>query len=118
MSQTYSELLDWQWRSYADAHRNRKNLLIHILAVPLFWLGAIYFVVPLVFAGLLYSLGGLLLMGLALFLQGRGHALEAQPPAPFRDLRDFVRRILAEQFVTFPRFVLSGGWYRNLSNAA
>ncbi|MBL6751151.1 MAG: terminase [Nevskia sp.] len=115
MSRTYSELLDWQWRNYAAGHRNRRNLLIHILAVPLFWVGAVNFVVPLVFAGLVHALGGALAMGLSLFLQGRGHALEEQAPEPFQDLRDLLRRILAEQFVTFPRFVLSGGWYRNFS---
>jgi hypothetical protein len=117
MNQSYSELLDRQWRHYAAGQRNRRNLLIHLLTVPLFWIGAIEFVVPLVFAGLLYALGGAVLMALALFLQAHGNALEAQPREPCRDLRECVRRTLAEQFVTFPRFVLSGGWYRNYNSA-
>ena len=117
MSQTFSELLDWQWQGYADNHRNRNNLLIHIVAVPLFWIGALNFVVPLVFAGLIHALGGALLMGLSLFIQGKGHEMEDQPPAPFKDAREFVRRVIAEQFVTFPRFVLSGGWWRNFNAA-
>jgi len=110
---TFSELLDWQWRNYDANHRNRDNLLIHIVAVPLFWIGAVNFVVPLVFAGLLHALGGAVLMGVSLFLQGKGHDMEANPPLPFKDWREFVRRVVAEQFVTFPRFVFSGGWLRN-----
>jgi hypothetical protein len=43
--------------------------------------------------------------------------MEANPPAPFKDAREFVRRVVAEQFVTFPRFVLSGGWWRNFNAA-
>ncbi|HZR37901.1 MAG TPA: terminase [Nevskia sp.] len=115
--ETFSELLDWQWRGYDANHRNRHNLLIHIIAVPLFWIGAVNFVVPLVFAGLIHALGGAILMGVALFLQAKGHEMEARPPEPFRDARDFARRLLAEQFVTFPRFVLTGGWWRNFNAA-
>jgi hypothetical protein len=115
MNQSFTELLDWQWRSYPANHRNRHNLLIHLCAVPLFWIGFVNFVVPLVFAGLVHALGGAILMGVSLFLQHKGHEMEARPPEPFRDLRDFARRLLAEQFVTFPRFVLSGGWWRNFN---
>ncbi len=118
MNQSFSELLDWQWADYSERHRNHNNLLIHIFAVPLFWLGAINFVVPLLFAGLLYSLSGLILMGLSVFIQGKGHEMEKLPPVPFGRVRDFVRRLLAEQFVTFPRFVISGGWQRNLTAAS
>jgi hypothetical protein len=118
MNQSFSELLDWQWSDYSERHRNRNNLLIHIVAVPLFWLGAINFVFPLLFAGLLYSLSGLVLMALSIFVQGKGHEMEKLPPLAFQGPRDFLRRLLAEQFVTFPRFVFSGGWYRNLTSAS
>jgi hypothetical protein len=113
----FSELLDSQWQHYDANHRNRNNLLIHIVAVPLFWIGALNFAVPLVFAGLLHALGGLIIMALSLFLQSKGHEMEANPPLPFKDWREFVRRVVAEQFVTFPRFVVSGGWWRNLNAA-
>jgi hypothetical protein len=33
---------------------------------------------------------------------------------PFDGAADFVSRFVVEQWVTFPRFVLSGGWRRNL----
>ena len=65
-TQTFSELLDWQWSHYPENHRNRTNLLIHIVAVPLFWVGAINFVFPLVFLGLIHALGGAVLMALSL----------------------------------------------------
>ena len=117
-TQTFSELLDWQWSHYPENHRNRTNLLIHIVAVPLFWVGAINFVFPLVFLGLIHALGGAVLMALSLFAQGKGHEMEQNPPLPFASVRDYVRRVLAEQFVTFPRYVLSGGWWRAYHAAA
>ena len=114
---SFSELLESQWNGYAAAHRNRNNLLIHIVSVPLFWIGAVNFVVPLIFAGLVHALGGAVLMGVALFLQAKGNEMEGRTPEPFGDARDYVRRVLAEQFVTFPRFVISGAWWRNFNAA-
>lgn len=121
---TFAELLEWQWSDYTDKHRNRTNLLIHIVAVPLFWLGAfqglgalllLLLGVPGVFGMLVWAA---VLTGGSLFAQARGHALEATPPAPFTSSKDFLRRIVAEQFLTFPRFVLSGHWYGNLRAAS
>jgi hypothetical protein len=106
-------LLQRQWSSYSAAHQNRTNLLIHLFAVPLFMLAT----VGLVFAVLRLSiiLGVLSLIGLvvALALQAKGHALEPVAPEPFAGGLDFVRRLFAEQWITFPRFVISGGWLRN-----
>ena len=48
----------------------------------------------------------------ALGLQRHGHSLEAQASEPFSDRKDAVSRLLVEQFLTFPRFFLSGGWWR------
>ena len=113
---SFSELLKWQWSRYAASHRNRNNLLIHLVTVPLFWIGAVNFVVPLVFAGMVHALGGAILMVVALFLQAKGNEMEGNAPEPpFKDARDYVRRMLAEQFFTFPRFVFSGGWWRNFN---
>jgi hypothetical protein len=53
-------------------------------------------------------------MGTSAGRQGRGHRREREAPAPFAGPGDFLARFLAEQWVTFPRFVLSGGCYRNL----
>jgi len=35
------ELLQWQWEGYAKYHQSRTNLLINIVAVPLFLIGTI-----------------------------------------------------------------------------
>jgi hypothetical protein len=83
--------------------------------VPLFWVGTIGLIATVVAGG---SLGGVafaaacLLVSLA--LQGRGHKVEENPPEPFAGPANAVARIVLEQWVTFPRFVLSGGWLRAL----
>ena len=117
MRRSFSELLEWQWSDYARRHRSRSNLIIHIIAVPLFWIGAIGFVYHLLFSGLIFALSGALLMGASLFAQGKGHEAEAEHPEPFQGAWDFACRVGAEQFITFPRFVVSGAWYRNLRKA-
>jgi uncharacterized membrane protein YGL010W len=110
-------LLEWQWSDYPAKHRNRANLLLHIVAVPLFQLGTLI----LVYAALRLSVAAVALalvcMVAALVFQGRGHKLEPETPTPFDGLADFVSRFVAEQWVTFPRFVLSGAWYRNITGA-
>ncbi len=58
------------------------------------------------------AVGGVL-AALALAAQGRGHRLETTPPIPFRSPLDAVARLIVEQLVTFPRFVLSGGFARS-----
>jgi hypothetical protein len=103
-------LLRRQFSHYPEVHRNRKNLLLHLLTVPLFMAGT----VAVAFAWLSpWLLFGLAAMMLAMALQGRGHAQEDSPPEPFRGPRDVLTRILAEQWITFPRFVLSGGFARS-----
>lgn len=110
-------LLQRQWVTYSAGHKDRTNLLIHLFAVPLFILATV---------GLIYALSSLAiipgvisLIGLvaSLALQGTGHSLESVPPEPFDGALDFARRLLAEQWITFPRFVLSGGWFRNYLSA-
>jgi hypothetical protein len=58
-------------------------------------------------------LGAVTMLG-SIVVQGRGHRREREAPTPFSGGSDLVTRLFAEQWVTFPRFVLSGGWYRNL----
>ena len=111
------ELLAWQWSDYAGKHRNRVNLLIHIVAIPLFMLGCVIALVAL-FKGLGLIFLGLLAMALSVVVQGVGHKFETVRPAPFKGFPDFVRRVFFEQWVTFPRYVLSGGWSRAVSGKA
>ena len=88
---------------YPRFHRDRVNLAIHIVMVPMF------------VAGVLAALWAALLAALPLVsmaAQGVGHKRETNPPLPFAGPGAFLRRILAEQFFRFPVFVLGGGWIR------
>ena len=102
---------------YGHFHRDRLNLWLHLLVVPLFISGVLLSFGALLTLRLSLLLAGLGLAAFSLFVQGRGHAREQVPALPFRGLGDFLWRIFREQFVLFPRFVWSGGWRRQLSGA-
>lgn len=104
-------LLAWQFRNYPNGHRDRRNLALHVATAPLFIAGTCGVVLaPFTSPWLLgFAVAAL---ALPLVVQGRGHRLEANPPAPFLGPGDFVVRLLVEQWVTFPRYVLSGGFSR------
>ncbi|HEV2443141.1 MAG TPA: terminase [Steroidobacteraceae bacterium] len=103
---------------YARYHQSRSNLLLHIVFVPLFVAGNVALLAALVERRWLLALGALTLTVISLAIQGRGHRGEAVPPEPFTGPVNAVARILLEQWVTFPRFVLSGAWRQALRNAA
>ncbi len=104
-------LLAWQWSIYPQGHRNPVNLGLHLATAPLFLLGT----VALLAAPLLtwrlapVGLGGIVI---AFAAQRRGHKGEVSPPRPFRGPLDLLARFFVEQWVTFPRYVLSGGFGR------
>jgi hypothetical protein len=107
-------LFEWQWSDYAAKHRNRLNLLLHIVSVPVFQIGTLILLCAVItVSGAAAAVGVICMVG-ALAAQGRGHKLERETPTPFDGAADFVSRFVAEQWVTFPRFVLSGGWLQNL----
>jgi hypothetical protein len=110
------ELLRWQWQGYAKYHRSRGNLLIHIVAVPLFLLGTVAFVVAVIQLSLVLLVVAIGCIVVAVALQDHGHRLEAIPPEPFSGPLNFVSRLFLEQWVTFPRFVIAGGWGAALRN--
>ena len=112
-----SQLLQWQWDGYPKYHQSRANLLIHIFAVPLFLVGTVSLVTAVIQLSLLLLAVALGCIAVAIALQGRGHRLEAVPPEPFSGPLNFVSRLFFEQWVTFPRFVLSGGWSAALRKA-
>ena len=64
------------------------------------------------------ALGGAVLWPLAMAIQGRGHRLETTAPVAFTGPGDAISRIFVEQLITFPRFVLSGGFARAWEGAA
>jgi hypothetical protein len=107
---TFSELVAWAWRETPPVHRNTSNLLIHIVAVPLFVLGHL-----LLLGGVLASrwlaVAGIVCIVVSVAIQGFGHSLERQQVHPFNGPRDFVRRLYAEQFYNFWRFLFTGQWY-------
>ena len=113
-----SDLLAWQWSGYPRYHAARANLLLHIVAVPIFLVGNIALIAGLLRLAPVPIILGIAAMGLALALQGRGHRLEAVLPEPFSGPVNAISRLLLEQWFTFPRFVLSGGWASALKRAA
>lgn len=106
-------LLEWQWSQYGDAHQDRRNLVLHVATAPVFVAGTVAVAAAPFVSGWL-ALGGFAAMFVAMAAQGRGHRMEHAAPAPFRGPLDVVARIFAEQWITFPRYVLSGGLTRAL----
>ena len=114
MSARPQGLLSWQWRGYARNHNHPRSLLLHIIAVPMFMAGNVLLVYGVLSLSVPAVGLGVLCMALSLMLQGRGHRLEAVRPEPFAGPLDVAQRILAEQWITFPRYVLSGQWWAAL----
>jgi len=104
-------LLAWQWALYPAGHRSRTNLVVHVLTVPLFWIGTLVAIAAPFVAPIWTPLGLVVMVG-AVAAQGRTHAGEAVAPVPFSGPRDVLGRIFCEQWVTFPRYVASGGFAR------
>ena len=110
-------LLAWQWRNYSAGHRDQFDLLLHMVTVPAFVAGVLA-AANLAWHRLWPGAGFAVVIAVVAFaVQGVGHRRERQPPVPFDGPADFIARVFAEQFITFPRFVLSGGWLRNLAQA-
>ena len=107
---SYSELVAWAWTETPPVHKNGTNLLIHALAVPLFVVGHCLLVAAFFF-NLWLFVAGLLCVAASLLMQRYGHSLERNRPPPFAGSRDFLRRLYAEQFCNFWRFLFAGYWY-------
>ena len=110
-------LLAWQFRGYPKGHRDRRNLIVHAVTAPLFVAGTCALLLSPFFGAWLVA-AALPAMILPLALQMRTHRLEASAPAPFRGPADVAARLFLEQWITFPRFVLSGGFASNWRAAA
>ena len=101
-------------QDYPHFHKNKANLLLHIVVVPLFVAGVLYTVWSLAQGDWVGAAIGALAPVVSLAIQGVGHKKEPHPPLPFDGPGDFVKRIFSEQFYRFPRFVLTGEWLRAL----
>jgi hypothetical protein len=84
--------------------------MLHIVVVPLFLIANVALVAALVERAWLPAVVAVAAMLVSVALQGRGHRQEPTPPEPFTSPLNALSRIFLEQWVTFPRFVLSGGW--------
>ena len=111
------DLLTRQWSGYGRAHAAKANLLLHAFAVPLFLLGNVTLLVGLIRMALPHVIIGAAAMAVGLALQGKGHKIESVPPEPFTGPANAFARLFLEQWVSFPRFVLSGEWFRALKRA-
>lgn len=104
------QLLEWQWAHYPEGHTTRLNLIVHAITVPMFQGGFLILLTAPILGW--PALFGLLAMVTAIIGQGRGHGHEPTKPIPFQGPFDVVSRLFVEQWVTFPRFMLSGGFVR------
>jgi hypothetical protein len=108
---TLSATVAEQIRDYQRVHRSRRNLLLHAVAIPLFWAGL--FVLALSFnGGLLAAAAGVAALAGSVGLQGIGHATESETARPFTGAGNFLLRLSTESLIVFPRFIVSGGFVR------
>ncbi len=105
-------LLTWQRDLYPDNHTTRLNLAIHLVTVPMFHMGLLTLVLAIVSLSAFTLLSAFIVLSTTVVLQGVGHKREPKPPVPSGGLVDMVSRVIVEQLVTFPRFVLSGQFIR------
>ena len=104
-------------KDYQRVHSTKSNLLIHLVAVPLFVLSSVLWILSLLVGAVPGVIAWTATATIAVLLQRHGHRREPEcPPEPEGTLAS-VRRWLVEQFVIFPWFVLSGGWLRQWRSA-
>ncbi|WP_397534309.1 terminase [Roseateles sp.] len=107
---TFRELIAHQNASYHRFHQRPHNLRIHLLTVPMCQLGNVRLLLAAGPLAWWWALLGAGLMLAAMAAKGRGHAGETEATEPFSGPLNVVQRILLEQWLTFPRFVLRGAW--------
>jgi hypothetical protein len=107
---SFPELLACAWRETPRVHKNDLNLLIHIIAVPLFVFGHVLLVAG-IFINPWLLVGAFVIIVVSLVAQTIGHSLEQTQLATFAGPGDLLRRVYAEQFCNFWRFLFSGQWY-------
>jgi Protein of unknown function (DUF962) len=97
---------------YSNNHTNRLNMAIHLLCVPVFAVAFAMFAFSLAQGQLDTSWRFLVVALLAFAFQAMGHKREAVPPEPFSGPANFLKRIFAEQYFKFWRFLFSGDFVR------
>jgi uncharacterized membrane protein YGL010W len=112
-----ARLAKWQWEGYSLYHQSWANLLIHIVLVPLFLAGNILLLAGIARLSWPVSIAGLIVMAVSFAAQGLGHGRESNPSVPFTGFGNALARIFLEQWIAFPRFVITGGWMRAFRSA-
>ncbi len=105
------------WSDYERVHADRRNLLIHLLAVPLFDFALLVALISIARGEWILAAVSVLAVIASTVLQGLGHAREAHQPKPFTSPLNFLQRWLAEQSFIFPLFVITGRWWRQYMTA-
>ena len=113
----FNELVAWAWQETPPVHENRTNLLIHLVAVPAFAIGHVAVVIGSLAWTAWPVMVGAGVIALSLVAQKHGHSLERRPVHAFTSRKDFIRRLYAEQFYNFWRFLFSGRWYASFKEA-
>ena len=104
------QIVRWQWDGYPTYHKDRINLVIHVVSGPLFLAGLAGVISGAVMMNALCAGASFATMIVAFGAQAVGHKREKEAPIPFAGPGDAVARIFLEQIVNLPRFILSGGW--------
>ena len=105
------------WQEYERVHANRRNLIIHLLAVPLFDAAFLLALFSLAQQNWIVAAVSVVAAFGAMAVQGFGHSKERIEPRPFSGPLDFLRRWFTEQYFRFPAFVITGRWWRQYKAA-
>ena len=93
---------------YAVYHRNRFDLAIHPIGVPMFVFGTVGALLAAINGARAVVAAGLLAAAVGLGIRGTGHRREPTPPEHFWGPGDGIGRIFSEQFYKFPKFLITG----------
>ncbi len=105
------------WSDYEQVHADRRNLRIHMFAVPLFDIAFPATFIFLISGDYLLAVVSLATALGSMVLQRIGHSMESIAPQPFKGPLDFLKRWFSEQYFRFPLFVLSRRWWRQYQAA-
>lgn len=105
------------WSDYERVHADRRNLLIHLVAVPLFQISFPLGLICFLSGRFLFAAASILAAAGGMALQKIGHAKEIHEARPFSGPFNFLQRWITEQYLAFPKFVISGRWKRQYKTA-
>lgn len=100
------------WSDYERVHADRRNLRIHLFAVPLFDIAFALGLICFALGDLIPAVVSIPIVIGSMALQKIGHSKESIEPRPFSGPLNFLQRWFSEQFFTFPMFVITGRWMR------